>query len=334
MKTTTKLSWRILLILVAASSANATITINETWVTDPGVNAKNAWAAVETYYQTAFSSSYATETWNITLDWKTLGGGIAQGGPRGAFTLGSDLKLQPGATTARIHDKVYYESALANHLANSAFVSGENMSVSFNNTTNWDYSTSSTANGTESFYATAIHEIAHGLGFISNDAGAAGGWVDDKPYVFDYYLGLGTTGTDLLIEKTTEQLAAAFVSNNVYWTGTNGNTALGSPAKIYAPSPTYQSGSSMSHLDFSINPSLSLLMYPSDAPGLPLAYSYSALELGMWKDMGYDVVPEPATIVFLALSGGCLLAFGAFRRRLSAFAALRRNPSRFIPECA
>lgn len=302
-------------ICLLATAANASITINATWLTSPPAEVATVWSSVVGYYNTAFLNSYADETWNITLDWTELsGGGIAEGGPRGEMTLGSVLKAQPGAMTARIQDNVYYESALANHLGNTTYVSGENLYVGFNNTTNWDYSLNSKAADKQSLYATAIHEVAHGLGFYSNDNGASGGWTNNQPYVFDYFLGLGTTGADPLIGKTKLELAAAFVSNNVYWTGSNGNAALGSPVKIYAPSPTYESGSSMSHLDFSIDPALSLLMYPSDAPGLPLAYSYSSLELGMWKDMGYDVVPEPS-VVFLLLAAAFLLAWERIRSR-------------------
>ncbi|MEI6035383.1 MAG: hypothetical protein WCS65_14025 [Verrucomicrobiae bacterium] len=147
-----------------------------------------------------------------------------------------------------------------------------------------------------------------------NTVAGGAGWTSPGPLVFDYYLGLGTGGSDPLIGKSDPALQAAFISNNVYWTGLNGNEALGSPIKIYAPL-AYSDGSSMSHLDFSVNLAQSLLMYPSDAPGLPLAYSYSGLELGMWKDMGYDVVPEPATIVFVLLAGGGLLAREILRRR-------------------
>lgn len=306
-------------LCLLGASANATITINETWVNDPGADAKTAWAAVETYYQNVFSSSYASETWNIRLDWTELSGsGIAEGGPSGNQTLGSVLKAQGNATTSLIHDNVYYVSTLANHLVKSSFIAGENMSISFSSNSTkvtWDYSTTSTANGTESFYATAIHEVAHGLGFISGENGAApsgAGWTSPGPLIFDYYLGLGTSGSDPLIGKTDAELQAAFISNNVYWTGPNGNAALGSPIKIHAPT-TYSPGSSMSHLDFSIDMTQSLLMYPNDSGNPPL-YSYAPLEIGMWNDMGYTVVPEPSAIVLVLLAGGGLLAWGIRRR--------------------
>lgn len=303
----------LLALCLLTTASNAAITINTTWTNTPPSEVQTVWASVVNYYTTTFSNSFAGETWNITADWKTIsGGGIAEGGPRGNMTLGSTLKTQSEAMTFRIKDNVYYGSALANHLGKTTYVSGENLYVGFDNLTSWDFSTSSKATGKESLYATAIHEVAHGLGFISDDNGVSGGWDSNKPYVFDYYLGLGTGGTDPLIGKTNEQLAAAFVSDNVYWTGANGNNALGRAAKIFAPI-SYQSGSSMSHLDFSNNTAQSLLMYPSDAPGLPLAYSYSPLELGMMTDMGYDVVPEPSTVAFLLFSVGSVVVWGRFR---------------------
>ncbi len=295
-------------VVLFATNLHAALTINATWTTDPGTEVKNTWASVATYYQNSFSNSFSGETWNITLDWQALSPGVvAQGGPSGNSTLGSTLKAQPGALTSRIQDNVYYASSLANHLAKATFVEGPNMSVTFGSNISWDYSTSSKAADKESFYTTAIHEIAHGLGFISND-NPAGGWTDDKPFVFDYYLGLGSSSPTALIGMTSEQLASAFVSNNVYWTGVNGIAGDGGSAvQIYAPSPTYESGSSMSHLALSVDPALSLLMYPSDAPSLPIAYSYSGTEFGMWRDMGYDVVPEPSTYLAILFAGGFLL---------------------------
>ena len=319
---TRHLALNLLALCLLASAANATITINEKWAHTPTPGALAAWAAVESYYQNVFSSSYANETWNISLDWKPLSGGIAEGGPSGDITLGSVLKAQPGALADRIQDNVYYESALANHLTKETYVSGENMSVAFNSTVAWDYSTNSTASDKESFFTTAIHELAHGLGFISHDNGTAGGWVDDQPYVFDYYLGLGKTAPVSLIGKTNQQLAAAFVSNNVYWTGSNGTTAFGSPIKIYSPNP-YEDGSSMSHLDYSVDTTQSLLMYPADS-GKPALYSYTPLELGMWEDMGYDVGTTPVVVitpgVFSGLVGEGLIGTGDLAAMTAFFA--------------
>ena len=294
----------ILPLFFLLPNAGATLTINTTWTNDPGTEVKSVWSAVVSYYQGVFSDSYSGETWTITCDWKPLSGPIAQGGPTGG-ALGSLVASQPGAITGRIQNNVYYASALANHLAKTTLLTGENLDVTFNSGTNWDFSISSKASDKESFYATAIHEVAHGLGFISADV-ATGGWSSSTgPKVFDYYLGLGSSSPTPLIEMSDAALAAAFVSNNVYWTGANGIAGHGgTPVQIYAPSPTYQDGSSMSHLDFTVNPSTSLLMYPSDAASLPLAFSYSATELGIWKDMGYDIVPEPCTIWLLLLGAG------------------------------
>lgn len=300
-------------VCLLTTAANAAITINTTWTNTPPSEVQTVWESMVSYYKTTFSSSFSGETWNITADWKPLPVGIAEGGPRGNMTLGSTLKTQSEAMTFRIKDNVYYGSALANHLGKTTYVSGQNLYVGFDSGTTWDYSTNSKAASKESLYATAIHEVAHGLGFFSSDNGVAGGWADNKPCVFDYYLGLGTSGSNPLIGKTNSELAAAFVSNDVYWTGSNGNNALGRAAKIYAPT-AYENGSSMSHLDFSIDTAQSLLMYPSDAPGLPLAYSYSPLELGMMADMGYDVVPEPSTVAFLLFSVGSLVVWGRLRR--------------------
>lgn len=295
-----------LALCLLAANAGAALTINTTWVNDPGTDVKSTWSSVVSYYQATFSESFSGETWNVTLDWKPLSGGIAQGGPTGG-ALGSLIATNTGAMTERIKTNVYYASALANHLAKTNYIAGENLSVAFDSNTSWDFSTSSKATNLESFYATAIHEVAHGLGFISADV-KTGGWDSGTgPRIFDYYLGLGSSSPVSLIGMTDAELAAAFVSNNVFWTGSNAIAGHGgNPVQIYAPSPTYQDGSSMSHLDYTVDTNTSLLMYPADAENLPLAYSYSATEIGMWKDMGYDVVPEPGTIWLLLLGAGVL----------------------------
>lgn len=308
-----------LALCVIATKVGATLTINTTWVNQPDdTNVTSAWSSVVSYYQAAFSESFSGETWNITCDWKSLSGSIAQGGPTGG-AMGTNIAAISGAITNRIQTNVYYASALANHLAKTNYISGENLSVTFNSGTSWDFSTNSKASGMESFYATAIHEVAHGLGFISADNGATGGWDSSTgPKIFDYYLGLGSNSPTSLIGMSKAELAAAFVSGNVYWTGTNAIAGHGNiPVQIYAPT-NYENGSSMSHLDYTVDTNKSLLMYPADKADLQLAYSYSATELGMWKDMGYDLaasgtvldpiadVPEPGTIWLLLLGAGFL----------------------------
>lgn len=302
-------------LLILSSLSHAALTITETWENDPGDTVKGVWSSVESYYVGLFANSYDGQTWVVDLDWKNLSGGIAEGGPLGGWSLGSDLKNYSGAQVDKIQDAAYYVSTLSNQLASQTVVSGATMQIAFGSNVDWDYSTSSTASGKENFYTTAIHEIAHGLGFISNDK-SSGGWASPGPGIFDFYLGLGTTGTQSLVGMSDSELASAFVSENVYWTGTQGNTGNdGNPIKIYAPSP-YEDGSSMSHIDPSVDSTRSLIMYPADS-GQPAYYSYTPMEIGMFADMGYTVVPEPTSFVLL-LSALAVFVLLATKKQLAA----------------
>lgn len=307
MKTPRKLGLALTVatLMIVPSWSQAALTISETWLHDPGDTAKGVWSLVENYYVGLFASSYEGQTWVIDLEWTDLSGSIAQAGPLGAWTQGAVLKTYSSAQTSKILDNAYYVSTLSNHLAGERVVSGATIGIAFGSNVDWDFSTVSTASGQENFYTTAIHELAHGLGVLSA-VQPSGGWLSPGPGIFDYYLGLGTTGTQPLVGMSNSELANAVVSNDVYWTGAQGNAGNGGSAiQIYAPNP-YVSGSSMSHIDPDVDPARSLILYPSDN-GQPAYYSYTAMEVGMFADMGYSIIPEPASFAHLLSATAFLL---------------------------
>lgn len=286
------------------------VTINTTWnwgstpVDDPNrVNVTTVWGSVMNYYASTFQESYAGEQWNITVSWAALPGTqVANAGPGEVWKSGAELlTLSPG--DSRIRTGVSYSGTLANHLAKSEVVAGTHIELNLNSGVTWDFSTTSKAVNTESLYTTMIHEIGHGLGFLSLIDSGTGAYQGGAPSIFDYYLAQG--GTSLINMATDADRKAATTSGGVFWTGQYGLDANGSPFKIYAPDP-YEDGSSMSHLDFSVNTSQSLIMFPSDSASDP-NFSYSETELGMWRDLGYDVVPEPSTWMLVIVGSGMLL---------------------------
>lgn len=287
--------------------SQAAITINTTWTPESSsrpAQVDTVWSAVVDYYTNTFLQSYAGETWNITVSWKDLGGSaVANAGPEGVLTSGATL-LSLGADAGRVRTGVAYSGTLANHLAKSTIVSGTNITLNLNSSlSNWDFSTTTKTEGFESLYTTAIHEVGHGLGFLSFIDSTNGEFYDGQASIFDYYLSQG--GTESLVGMTDSERLAAITSDNIFWTGANAVAAQGSAFKIYAPT-TYEDGSSMSHLDFSVSGSESLIMFPSDSSS-PSNFSYSATELGMWKDLGYDLVPEPSSTCLLLMSGSLLV---------------------------
>lgn len=303
-------------LLSGIASSEGAITINTTWTAESSsrpAEVDTVWSAVIDYYANTFTQSYAGETWNITVSWTNLGGtAVANAGPEGALTTGATL-LSLGADASRIQSGVVYSGTLANHLAKSAIISGTNITLNLNSAvSNWDFSTTSKGAGTESLYTTAIHEIGHGLGFLSLQDSSTGAYYNGEASIFDYYLAQG--GTTSLVGMTDAERIAAATSNDVLWVGANAVAAQGAEFKIYAPT-AYEDGSSMSHLDFTTNSSESLIMFPSDSSS-PSNFSYSPTELGIWKDLGYDVVPEPSIqFLLLAASVGFMMYQLSLRRK-------------------
>lgn len=304
-----------LLCLSGGLLSSSAISITTTWdwgttpVDDPNrVNVTSVWNSVVSYYGSTFQESYVGENWNIAVSWKALAGNqVANAGPSGDWKTGAEL-LALATNSTQIRNGVNYSSTLANHLAKSTVVTGTHIELNLNSAVTWDFSTTSKAAGTESLYTTMIHEIGHGLGFLSLLNNTTGAYYDGAPSIFDYYLAQGSTsllsmGADYNVVNQARIDAAT--SASVFWTGQYGNDANGTPIKIYAPNP-YEAGSSMSHLDFTVNTSESLIMFPSDSESAP-NFSYSATELGMWKDLGYNVVPEPSAWMLVVVGGGMVL---------------------------
>ena len=79
-------------------------------------------------------------------------------------------------------------------------------------------------------------------------------------------------------------------------------TFYGDLIPIYAPS-TWQTGSSLTHLDEELLGDY--LMSSSIAPG-QMIRNVSDLEWAMMTDMGWEIVPEPGSLV-LFIAGGIIL---------------------------
>lgn len=190
---------------------------------------------------------------------------------------------------------------------------------------NWDYD-DSIAGGAFDYKSTAMHEVLHAMGFSSGinatgqglDAATSGN--PDVWYDFDRFL-TNSTGT-FLVNPGTFAFNTGLLgtltggsANGVFFGGANAMAANGgNRIQIYSPTP-YQPGSSGSHMDDdTFTGGNQQLMNAASASG-PGIRTLSALELGMLKDLGYNVtaVPEPSTYVLCL--GLAALAVAALRRR-------------------
>ena len=120
------------------------------------------------------------------------------------------------------------------------------------------YGTDSNPGSNIDFVSVVLHEMGHGLGFVSLINSGTGAWFSGFPDIFGRQL-TRVPGGDF-DTMTDAQRLAALTSNQVYWKGSHVVAAHGGQIQMYAPNP-YQSGSSISHWDPSNFPNL--LMEPS-----------------------------------------------------------------------
>lgn len=186
----------------------------------------------------------------------------------------------------------------------------------FNFGYNWNSGLGASANNEFDLFTVSLHEISHAMGFASlltpSGTSAISGGDPGVFSVFDSYLERGD-GTDLF-EAGGNYLgdASDLTSNDVYFNGANAVAANGGETvQVYSP-PTFNEGSSISHLN---DPEK--VMYYAVAPGQEKR-AYSGIELAILQDLGWDLtaeglsaVPEPNAI-YLSF---CVTMALAFRRR-------------------
>lgn len=203
---------------------------------------------------------------------------------------------------------------------------GANWELDFNTPPVWGWYT-----GTYDFYSTLYHEFTHTLGFnpAMTQSGAsifgtkdAGSWSTFASFIVD------KNDIPIINPDTFALDQAAWDTGSVGNWGGGGSEGLffdgpnavaangGFLVTLYTPD-FWNPGSSVSHLDDRMPGIWGTLMAPAADVG-PQMRDYSAIEVGILKDLGYvAVVPEPQTYAML-LAG--LVVLGAIaRRRTSGF---------------
>jgi hypothetical protein len=238
---------------------------------------KDVQAAIDVW-SANFKSSVVVSvdaSWGRSSSWGVLGS-ARPGSFFSAFTGAPDPSL-------------WYSSAAANALAGKDLdKANPEIIIQVNSAAAWDTrgdgSPSSSEYDLESVF---IHEIGHGLGFLSNDAYDPfyGLGSLDQPTPFDAYLQTSDSRRLADLPTPSKELGVALTSSLV-WSGPLGIKAnAGIKPKMYTPS-RYQSGSSTSHLDentFSKS-GLDSVMTPSLDPG-EIFHEPGPLLLAMMEDM-------------------------------------------------
>lgn len=212
-----------------------------------------------------------------------------------------------------------YPIALANALTGSDLdTTRTDMTLQFKSNTTWSFVLTPThlaaAVAGEDFVTVALHELAHGLGFIGNmyeqyNVGFCGngpvGYLYPCPTPYDWFA-VDSAGVALLSYLSSDPYAlAARLKGDANFGGPNTVAAnAGNAAKLYTPA-TWSPGSSLSHLDSgTFGGGVNRLMTPSYSgvrrhPG--------PVTLAMMQDMGWlraDGIPNVVTSGPLIIGAG------------------------------
>ena len=184
---------------------------------------------------------------------------------------------------------LWYPSALANALANKD-LDPENpeMLIQVNSSAIWDTRNDGAPRGNEyDLESVFLHEMAHGLGFLSTDSYDTffGYGTIEQPTPYDAYAQLADKRRLSDLPSPSLELGKALTSS-LTWSGEFGKTANGgNPIVLYTPT-RYEEGSSVSHLDESTYANLgsNSIMTPNLDPG-EIFREPGSLLLGMMQDM-------------------------------------------------
>ena len=244
----------------------------------------------------------------VEAEFNPLPGGVTWAvlGSAGPNMIDRDFSGAPIANT-------YYVQAQANSLAGSDLAPGVNdIGAEFNSDigtagclpdSSWYYGFDGGTTGNEiDFLDTVLHEMGHGLGFLTLVDLASGAKYNERndAYMINLYdKSLDKNYPDMTNQ---ERINASTNTGNLFWNGakvmeassilTTGKDGDGR-VLIYAPDPQ-ESGSSVSHWDTSLSPDE--LMEPSATPTSDNRLSYNA-----FQDMGWNIIPEPAGIFLFSL---------------------------------
>lgn len=191
-------------------------------------------------------------------------------------------------------------SALAAQLTNARQSMDGDVEVVFNPTVDWDYAVNGVAAaGKASFVYVAIHEVAHGLGFLDSFSAETGALENPVPYPYDVFVNRGSSGRNPLTRQSVTQVLEALTSGDLFFAGPKSIEASRRSirplpmVKLYAPAE-YEHGSSISHVDQDTYSDFKVgLMTPQDfGSGTD---KIDILTLAIMEDMGYRLVPGAIT---------------------------------------
>lgn len=191
-----------------------------------------------------------------------------------------------------------YAIAIANSLAGEDLNPGSDIATTFNSTLDlgsadclggmsWDYRLGEATGSSLELFSTVLHELAHGLGFVSFhdlSTGALLAGLNDS-----YTINLADQSTGLAWPDMTDEqrLASSTNTGNLVWTGEHVAAESGilidglqpDGVQMFAPNPL-QPGSSVSHWDRELSPDELMEPVSTENPG-------SVLTTSLMYDIGW-----------------------------------------------
>ena len=232
-------------------------------------------------------------TFDVTAENSPLSGTLAQSG--------SDLtSSDPG-----FYDTVVQQKILTGVDANGSEADG---TIDWNFGQPWAFG-NTVSYSQYDFTSTAMHELLHAFGFLSNVDEPGWDAINQTWTTFDSYM-VTASGTQVI--PNTFRWNAVYNTNltggndGLYFGGPNAIAVYGGPVPLYTPDP-WEPGSSVSHLDDNtfVGRNTQLMNAISDR-GLGVRV-VSPIELAILTDIGYTV-NVPTSAIFI-------LGFGMLRRR-------------------
>lgn len=194
----------------------------------------------------------------------------------------------------KVDKRIEFAAPLADKIAGYSLNGTDtDLRCNFNMSTNWFYDFNNVddiADNQIDFVTVVLHELGHGLGFISRNTFASSngpGFIrSEEPLITDIFSLLleRGDGTNLLLnyDEASSDLGSALTSGDLFL---NTHTVTRDPLpEIFAPDP-WNGGSSLSHLDEAVFNSTDPLMTPSISKKEVIHDPEIALE--MMNDMGW-----------------------------------------------
>lgn len=207
------------------------------------------------------------------------------GAPQSNVWYASAEAADLGAAGA-MDDAVHISGQFNNKLGQSGCLSG----------TTWYFGTDHNPGSNQvDFLGTAVHEMMHGLGFLSfigSDGALSGGFMDN----FSTFLRDVSTGKNWKNMTNGERAASILNDGNLVWNGAKtiamssllSDGVNGGKVQLYAPS-SYENGSSTSHFDTAVH-------YSSDADEVMEPYDAfpqeSIMASAAFCDMGWQLAVD------------------------------------------